>query len=41
MKMKIKRRMKVRRLRMNEGYVDSGFDECADFKGKEVDHELV
>ena len=26
---------------MNEGYVDSGFDECADFKGKEVDHELV
>ena len=31
----------MRRLRVNEGYVDSGFDECADFKGKEVDHELV
>ena len=26
---------------MNEGYVDSGFDECADFEGREVDHELV
>ena len=25
----------------NEGDVDSGFDECAAFEGREVDHELV
>ena len=31
----------MRRLRMNEGDVDSGFDECADFEGREVEHELV
>ena len=29
MKVKMKRRMKARSLRMNEGDVDSGFDECA------------
>ena len=26
---------------MNEGDVDSGFDECADFEGRQVEHELV
>ena len=31
----------MRRLRMNEGDVDSGFDECADFEGRQVEHELV